>query len=85
MIYELLALRASDDPELRIRDRDEQLTAMTNDASQKFEAGDLAEAARAYGDILKCFPGDPVARSMLEGCMENHLADVSETPRMSAK
>ncbi len=85
MIYELLALRASDDPELKIRDRDEQLTAMTSHASQKFEAGDLAEAVRAYGDILKSFPGDPVARSMLEGCTERHLADVSEAPRMSAK
>ena len=34
MIYELLALRASDDPELRVRDRDEQLCAMTWQASQ---------------------------------------------------
>ena len=39
MIYELLALRTSDDPELRVRDRDEQLSAMTWQASQKFEAG----------------------------------------------
>jgi class 3 adenylate cyclase len=29
MIYELLALRASNDPELRIRGRDERLCAMT--------------------------------------------------------
>ena len=29
MIYELLALRASDHPELRVRDRDKQLTEMT--------------------------------------------------------
>src|SRR6202790_3435675 len=38
MIYELLALRASDDPELRVRDRDEQLSAVTWKASQLTEA-----------------------------------------------
>jgi hypothetical protein len=42
MIYELLALRASDEPELRIRDRDEQMSAMTWHASQEFEAGNFA-------------------------------------------
>ena len=29
MIYELLALRMTDDPEVKVRDRDEQLSAMT--------------------------------------------------------
>ena len=52
MIYELLALRASDDPELRLRDRDEQLCAMTWQASQYFDAGDFAAAERAYRVIL---------------------------------
>src|SRR5439155_21999526 len=52
MIYDLLALRTSDDPELRVRDRDEQLSAMTRNASQKFEAGDFLAAERAYRDIL---------------------------------
>jgi hypothetical protein len=33
MIYELLARRTSDDPELMVRDRDEQRSAMTWDAS----------------------------------------------------
>jgi class 3 adenylate cyclase/ABC-type nitrate/sulfonate/bicarbonate transport system substrate-binding protein len=66
MIYELLALHASDDPELSVRDRDEQLCAMTWQASQLFEAGDLAAAERAYRTILEEFPDDPVARFMLE-------------------
>jgi class 3 adenylate cyclase/ABC-type nitrate/sulfonate/bicarbonate transport system substrate-binding protein len=65
MIYELLALRDSDDPELRARDRDEQLSAMTWHASQKFEAGDFPAAERAYRDILKSCPGDPLAKAMV--------------------
>jgi class 3 adenylate cyclase/ABC-type nitrate/sulfonate/bicarbonate transport system substrate-binding protein len=65
MIYELLALRDSDDPELSARDRDEQLSAMTWHASQKFEAGDFPAAERAYRDILTSFPGDPLAKAMV--------------------
>jgi class 3 adenylate cyclase len=65
MIYELLALRTSDDPELRVRDRDEQLSTMTWKASQLIEAGDLPAAERAYRAILEIFPGDPVAKLML--------------------
>ena len=70
MIYELLALRASDDPELRIRERDEQLSAMTWNASQKFEAGNFAAAEHAYRAVLNDFPGDTVAALMLDECME---------------
>src|SRR5882672_102301 len=65
MIYELLALRTSDDPDLRVRDRDKQLSAMTWLASQKFEAGDFSAAELAYRDILKEFPQDSLARSMI--------------------
>jgi class 3 adenylate cyclase/ABC-type nitrate/sulfonate/bicarbonate transport system substrate-binding protein len=68
MIYELLALRASDDPALRVRDRDEQLCAMTWQASEHIEAGDFAAAERAYRAILDNFPSDPVAKFMLENC-----------------
>ncbi len=74
MIYELFALRTSDDPELRIRDRDEQLSAMTYHASQPIEAGDFAAAECAYRAILKGFPGDTVAKFMLEECMERQGA-----------
>lgn len=68
MIYELLALRSSDDPELRARDRDEQLSAMTWHASQKFEAGDFFAAEQAYRGILKEFPKDSLTRFMIAEC-----------------
>jgi hypothetical protein len=67
MIYELLALHASDDPELRIRDRDEQLCAMTWEVSNYFERGAFDEAAIGYQQILQSFPEDPVAKTMLRG------------------
>jgi class 3 adenylate cyclase len=63
MIYELLAIRAGDDPDLKVRDRDEQLSAMTWQASQKFETGNFPAAERAYRDILNEFPEDSLASS----------------------
>ena len=65
MIYELLGIAGSDDPELRPRPRDERLCELTRIASARFEAGDLAAAAAAYRDILREFPGDPLAAAML--------------------
>ena len=79
MIYELLALRASDDPELRVRHRAEQLSAMTWQASHRFEAGDYAVAERAYRAILDNFPGDPVAKFMLVECEERRATDLPDT------
>jgi class 3 adenylate cyclase len=76
MIYELLGLRASDDPELRVRDRDEQLCAMTWQASQQIEGGDFAAAERAYRAILENFPGDPVAKFMLMECEQSRASDL---------
>jgi class 3 adenylate cyclase/ABC-type nitrate/sulfonate/bicarbonate transport system substrate-binding protein len=70
MIYELLALRGSDDLELGVRGRDEQLSAMTEQASKLFEVGDFAAAEQAYRAILDDFPGDPVAGFMVQQCME---------------
>src|SRR5258707_6344418 len=65
MIYELLALRTSDDPDLRVRDRDHELCAMTWRASRAFEAGDFLAAEHAYRDILKSYPEDTLARFMI--------------------
>jgi hypothetical protein len=79
MIYELLALRTSNDPDLRVRDRDEQLSAMTWQASQEFEAGDFAAAERAYGAILDGFPAEPVAGFMLKECEERRASDIRKT------
>src|SRR5271163_1229947 len=70
MIYELLAFRASDDPELRMRERDEQLSAMTWKASLLIEAGNFTAAARAYRTLLDNFPDDPVAKFLLGECKE---------------
>jgi class 3 adenylate cyclase len=80
MIYELLALRTSDDPELRIRDRDEQLSAMTWQASQEFEAGDLPAAERAYRDLLKEFPEDSLARFMIAECTGKQRSGLANVP-----
>jgi class 3 adenylate cyclase/ABC-type nitrate/sulfonate/bicarbonate transport system substrate-binding protein len=77
MIYELLAFRTSDDPELRVRGRDEQLSAMTWKASQQMEASDFAAAERSYRVILEEFPHDPVAKFMQEEC-EKRVADLLE-------
>ena len=79
MIYELLALCASDDPELGVRERDEQLSTITWKASLKFEAGDFAGAERGYRGILDNFPGDPVAKFMLKECEESRAADLPDT------
>ena len=80
MIYELLALRASDDPELKARDRDEQLCAMTWQASQKFEAGDFLAAEYAYREIQKEFPKDALAKLMIAECTGKQRANVASEP-----
>jgi class 3 adenylate cyclase len=85
MIYELLALRVTDDAELGVRDRDEQLSAMTYHASEQIEAGDFAAAERAYRAILDNFPGDSVARLMLKECEECRAAALPIPPRKRAE
>ena len=69
---------SGDDPELRVRDRDEQLSSMTYHASQKFEAGDFAAAEQAHRAILKSFPEDPLARFMMGECAERQGADLAD-------
>jgi adenylate cyclase len=68
MIYELLGIRASDDPELKPPDNAARLCELTQDASSYFERGEMDEAARRYEDILRVFPDDPVAKSLLAMC-----------------
>jgi adenylate cyclase len=67
MIYELLGVASSDDPELEFRAEDGRLSDMTWVASNCFERGDFAEAARRYHEILELFPNDTVAKAMLRG------------------
>jgi hypothetical protein len=44
---------------------------MTWQASQRFEAGDFKAAELAYRDILKEFPEDALANSMISECAKN--------------
>jgi adenylate cyclase len=71
MIYELLGFANSNDPELEVGPDTRKLNEMTWVASKFFEAGDFAEAARCYREILTQFPIDPVAKSMLAECARN--------------
>ncbi|MGZ5877490.1 MAG: tetratricopeptide repeat protein, partial [Bradyrhizobium sp.] len=67
----------SDDPELRMRGRDEELSALTWHASQKFEAGDFSAAERAYRTLLESFPDDSLARFMIGECAEKRGANAT--------
>jgi adenylate cyclase len=68
MIYELLGMTGSRDPELAARPNSETLCEMTRVASARFEQSDFAGAAESYRAILREFPADPVATAMLEAC-----------------
>jgi adenylate cyclase len=65
MVYELLGVADSTDPELEARADDKRLSELTWIASGYYEKGDFAAAALRYSDILKEYPNDPVAKSML--------------------
>jgi adenylate cyclase len=68
MVYELLGIRASDDPELKPPDDAVGLCELSREASSYFERGEVDEAARRYENILRAFPDDPVAKSLLAMC-----------------
>ena len=65
MIYELLGMANSEDPDLAARPKDKLLSEMTSVASGYLENGDFAEAARRYQALLELFPEDAVAKSIL--------------------
>jgi len=65
MIFELMGVRNSDDPELVPPNGADKLCEMTQVASRHFERGNFDQAARCYEEILQEFPGDPVAKSLL--------------------
>jgi adenylate cyclase len=69
MIYELIGLVNTDDPELEVRPADRRLSEMTWLASKCFEAGDLEGAGSRYREILGRFPDDGAAKSMLAACL----------------
>lgn len=68
MAYELRGMRDASDPELQVRTDDARLCEMTWVASSCFERGDMAEAARRYREVLKLYPDDGIAKSMLRLC-----------------
>jgi adenylate cyclase len=73
MIYELIGIANSSDPELEARPDDRRLSEMTWAASKCFEAGDVEGAARRYREILGQFPDDGVAKSMLAACLPSDV------------
>jgi adenylate cyclase len=79
MIYELVGLANTDDPELQASPAGRRLSEMTWLASNCFEAGDLERAARLYRDIHREFPNDGVAESMLAACLPNCMAAAEAT------
>jgi len=76
MVYELLGMAKSDDPEIEIRPEDKRLSEMTWAASKSFESGDFVEAARQYREILGEFPNDAVAKTMLTWLVPEHRPDL---------
>ena len=80
MVYELLGLATSEDPEVRPREMDKLLSEMTWKASQAFEAGDFPAAELAYREILNAFPEDALARFMITECAGAHRSDLADVP-----
>jgi class 3 adenylate cyclase/ABC-type nitrate/sulfonate/bicarbonate transport system substrate-binding protein len=68
MIYELFGIRNSNDPELAAAAENERLCDMTRAASDYFKRGEFDRAAQRYEAILRVFPQDPVATSLLAVC-----------------
>jgi hypothetical protein len=68
MIYELLGIRNSEDPELKISADTIRLCDMTRIASGNFERGAMEQAARSYEAILRAFPDDDLAKTLLAMC-----------------
>ena len=77
MVYELLGLATSEDPEVRPREMDKLLSEMTWKASQAFEAGNFPAAKLAYREILNAFPEDSLARFMITGVCRSASARLS--------
>ena len=80
MVYELLALATSEDPEVRLREGDGLLSEMTWKASQEFEAANFSAAELAYREILKAFPEDSFAKFMITECATMRRSDLSHLP-----
>ena len=66
MIYELLGIQNSNDPELELRAEERKAERHDVGCLELSSSGaTLAGAASHYREILKLFPTDPVAKAML--------------------
>ena len=79
MIYELLAIAGTDDPELAPRANDEELVALSTTASDLRHAGDLPAAQAAYLKVLERFPDDRVTRLLLDELAATSPSDRPKT------
>jgi adenylate cyclase len=77
MVYELLGMTGSDNPEIKACSAEQRLSQITWRASEVFERGHLEEAAHRYQLILEEFPNDPVAKSMLEVLLPSVVPSVT--------
>jgi hypothetical protein len=66
MVYELIGIRDTDDPELSVDDAATRLCTMTTCAMTALTAGHLTEARVKYQELLAEYPSDPVARFMVD-------------------
>jgi hypothetical protein len=66
MVYELLAIAGTDDPELAPRAHDEELVTLSANAAELRSAGDTVGATRAYQELLDRFSDDRVTRLLLD-------------------
>ena len=76
LVYELLGIRDSDDPELRVADRDIERCRLTTTAMASFDAGRFVEARDQYQRLLDAFPDDGVALAMLDFAAQEAAASV---------
>jgi len=70
MVYELIGIRDTDDPELSADDAATRLCTMTTCAMTALTAGHLIEARVKYERLLAEYPSDPVARFMVDHLMD---------------
>ena len=70
MVYELIGIRDTDDPELSVDDAATRRCTMTTCAMTALTAGHLIEARVKYEKLLAEYPSDPVARFMVDHLMD---------------
>ena len=64
MLYELVGISDSADPELQTSERELQMCRMTEAAADAFLSGRVADAIQRYDNLVVAFPDDPVARHL---------------------